>query len=102
MTHVSTIDDTRVNQKCKVFYLCHFQNSRPARTNVRNGFMCAAEMGFGVGSTSVYLKHIHAIRKLKSRIGYLEGSNDKLRSDSDANEQYSTINCLLLHDIAET
>ncbi len=43
-----------------------------------------------------------AIRKLESRVGDLESANEKLRLDSDAQEQYSRRNCLLLHGIPET
>ena len=43
-----------------------------------------------------------AIRKLESRVGDLESANEKLRQDSDAQEQYSRRNCLLLHGIPET
>ena len=42
-----------------------------------------------------------AIRKLESRVGDLESANEKLRLDSDAQEQYSRRNCLL-HGIPET
>ena len=43
-----------------------------------------------------------AIRKLESMVGDLESANEKLRLDSDAQEQYSRRNCLLLHGIPET
>ena len=43
-----------------------------------------------------------AIQKLESRVGDLESANEKLRLDSDAQEQYSRRNCLLLHGIPET
>ena len=43
-----------------------------------------------------------AIQKLESRVGDLKSANEKLRLDSDAQEQYSRRNCLLLHGIPET
>ena len=43
-----------------------------------------------------------AIQKLESRVGDLESANEKLRLGSDAQEQYSRRNYLLLHGIPET
>ena len=41
------------------------------------------------------------LRRLEKRVGELESANTALRDDSDAQEQYSRSNCLLVHGIPE-
>ena len=41
------------------------------------------------------------LRRLEKRMGELESANTALRDDSDAQEQYSRSNCLLVHGIPE-